>query len=330
MAVPLTIVTSDSDRVRALQDGRVRIQGCDANYLTMSVEEIFHRAHRSAEFEVSEIAMGVHIVGFAGSGGTKYDALPIFLSRMFRHSAIYIRTDRGIGRPQDLKGRRVGVPAYQMAAALWARGFLKDVYGVGYADMNWRQGGLEIPGRQEFAPLKLPQGFPLEVIPPGKTLSAMLAAGEIDALISARTPSCFAAGHSQVRRLFPDYRSAERDYYRETGVFPIMHCLGIRKDVHAAHPWLGRELLKSFTAAKDIAIAKFEQLSELKLTLPWIGSESIETRALMGDDFWPYGVQANLKTLELMCRYVHEQHLSPRLVTVDELFPASATDLPKL
>src|SRR6185369_1386779 len=158
-----TVATSDYDRVRALHDGRVPVQGCDVNYLTMPVEEIFHRAHLNAEFEVSEIAMGVHIAGFGGSAGTKYVALPIFLSRMFRHSAIYIRTDRGIEGPQDLKGKLVGVPSYQMAAALWARGFLKDVYGVGYADMNWRQGGLEIPGRREMTPLKLPQGFPLEV-----------------------------------------------------------------------------------------------------------------------------------------------------------------------
>ena len=330
MGLPITIATWDYDRVRAVMDGRVPVHGCDVNYLTMPVEEIFHRAHFHAEFEVAEIAMGVQIARLGGSVGSDYTALPIFLSRMFRHSAIYIRTDRGIGRPQDLKGKRVGVPSYHMAAALWARGFLKDVYGVEHDDMHWRQGGLNIPGRRELAPLKLPKDFPLEIIAPGKTLNAMLAAGEIDALVSARAPSCFDAGHPQVRRLFEDYAAAERDYHRKTGVFPIMHCLGIRNEVLAAHPWLGRELLKAFTAAKDIAIAEFEELAALKLTLPWIGAESAATRALMGGDFWPYGVQANRKTLELMCRYVHEQHLSPRLVAVDELFPASATDLPKL
>ena len=328
--LPITIATWDYDRVRALIDGRVPVAGCDVNYLPMQVEEIFHRAHLSAEFEVAEIAMGVQIVRLGGSAGADYVALPIFLSRMFRHSAIYIRTDRGIAKPQDLKGKRVGVPSYQMAAALWARGFLKYVYGVDYADMSWRQGGLEIPGRREMTPLKLPPGFPLEVIAPGKTLSAMLAAGELDALISARTPSCYDAKHPQVRRLFEDYATAERDYYRQTGVFPIMHALGIRKDVHARHPWLGMELLKAFTAAKTIATAEFEQLAALKLTLPWIGPESASTRALMGDDFWPYGVGANRKTLDLMCRYVHEQGLAPHRVTVEELFPRSTTDLPKV
>ena len=330
MGLPITIATWDYDRVRAVMDGRVPVHGCDVNYLTMPVEEIFHRAHFHAEFEVAEIAMGVQIARLGGSVGSDYTALPIFLSRMFRHSAIYIRTDRGIGRPQDLKGKRVGVPAYQMAAAVWARGFLKDVYGVDYADMNWRQGGLEIPGRREITPLRLPKDFPLEVIAPGKTLSAMLAAGEIDALISARAPSCYDARHPKVRRLFEDYASAERDYYRQTGVFPIMHVLGVRKDVHARQPWLAASLLKAFNAAKDIAIAEFEQFAALKLTLPWIGSESIATRKLMGDDFWPYGVNANRKTLDLVCRYAHEQGITQRPVAVDELFPASAADLPKL
>jgi len=330
MGLPVTIATWDYDRVRAVIDGRVPVQGCEVNYLTMQVEEIFHRAHLSGEFEVAEIALAPYIMGLPTNTGPDYVALPIFLSRLFRHSAIYIRTDRGIDTPRDLKGKRVGVPAFQMTAALWARGFLKDLYGVDYADMHWRQGGLEIPGRREMTPLKLPQDFPLEVIAPGKTLSAMLANGELDALVSARAPSCFDAKHPHVRRLFPDYATAERDYYRQTGVFPIMHVLGVRKDVHAAQPWLGRELLKAFTAAKDIAIAEFAELAALKLTLPWIGAESAATRALMGEDFWPYGVQANRKTLELMCRYVHEQHLSPRLVAVEELFPPSAADLPKL
>ncbi len=327
--VPITVATWDYDRVRPILERRVRVEGCDVNYLTMPVEEIFHRAHFNAEFEVSEIAMAAYLSGLGSSAGAPYVALPVFLSRMFRHSAIYIRTDRGIDRPQDLKGKIVGVPAYQMAAAVWARGFLQDVYGVGYADMNWRQGGLEIPGRREMTPLKLPEGFPLQVIAPGKTLSAMLAAGEIDALVSARAPSCFDRKHPQVRRLFEDYAGAEKDYYRETGVFPIMHMLGVRQDVHARHPWLAASLLKAFDAAKNIAIAEFEEVAALKLTLPWIGAESMATRKLMGNDFWPYGVAANRKTLELMCRYVHEQGISARPLSVDELFPAAAREIPK-
>ena len=327
--VPITVATWDYDRVRPILERRVRVEGCDVNYLTMPVEEIFHRAHFNAEFEVSEIAMAAYLAGLGSGAGSPYVALPVFLSRMFRHSAIYIRTDRGIDRPQDLKGKIVGVPAYQMAAAVWARGFLQDVYGVGYADMNWRQGGLEIPGRREMTPLKLPEGFPLQVIAPGKTLSAMLAAGEIDALVSARAPSCFDRKHPQVRRLFEDYAGAEKDYYRETGVFPIMHMLGVRQDVHARHPWLAASLLKAFDAAKNIAIAEFEEFAALKLTLPWIGAESMATRKLMGNDFWPYGVAANRKTLELMCRYVHEQGISARPLSVDELFPAAAREIPK-
>src|SRR5262245_44374460 len=216
--LPITIATWDYDRVRALVDGRIRVEGCDLNYITMPVEEILERAFFHHEFDVAEIGFSPYLIALS-RGVAPYVAIPAFLSRMFRHSAIYIRTDRGIEGPGDLKGKRIGVPEYQMSAAMWARGLLRDEFGVAAAQINWVQGGLETPGRRDKFPLNLPDGFPL-VSADNKTLSQLLADGELDAVISARQPSCFGAGHPLVQRLFPDYRAAERDYFRRPAVFP--------------------------------------------------------------------------------------------------------------
>lgn len=325
----ITIASWDYDRVRAVMDGRVPVEGCEVNYLALSPEECFHRAFHGKEFEVSEIGFSPHIVA-QPKGGTGYIGIPVFLSRIFRHSAIYVRKDRGIRAPADLRGKRVGVPTYQMTAALWARGMIKDDFGVGYTEMNWFQGGLEQPGRKEFFENSLPAGFPLSPIPEGKTISGMLAAGELDAAFSARAPSCHTAGHPQIGRLFEDFATVERDYFKRTGIFPIMHALGIRKDVHERHPWLASSLYKAFIAAKRLAEAEFEEVTALKITLPWIASEARATRALMGENFWPYGVAENRKTLETMVRYVHEQGLSARPVKVEELFASATLETPKI
>jgi 4,5-dihydroxyphthalate decarboxylase len=320
----ITIATWDYDRVRALVDGRIRVEGCDVNYITMPVEEILERAFFHHEFDVAEIGFSPYLIALS-RGVAPYVAIPAFLSRMFRHSAIYIRTDRGIEGPGDLKGKRIGVPEYQMSAAMWARGLLRDEFGVAAAQINWVQGGLETPGRRDKFPLNLPDGFPL-VSADNKTLSQLLADGELDAVISARQPSCFGAGHPPVRRLFPDYRGAERDYFRRTGVFPIMHAVGIRRDVLDRHPWLAASLYKAFVQAKRLADAEFAEVTALKIGLPWLTAEFDATREVMGNDFWPYGVEPNRKTLELMARYSHEQGLAVRPVAVEEMFAPSTLD----
>ena len=328
--LPVTIATWDYDRVRAVMDGRVPVEGCELNYLALPPEECFHRAIPHGEFEVAEIGMSPYVVALAHGHGHPYVALPIFLSRIFRHSAIYVRTDRGIARPQDLRGKRVGVPEYQMSAVLWARGMLEDVYGVRPPEMRWLQGGLETPGRRERFPIRLAEGFPLSLIPEGATLSQLLAQGELDAVISARAPSCYRKPGVAVARLFEDYAAAEADYYRKTGIFPIMHALGVRRDVHERHPWLASSLAKAFAEAKRLADAEFHELTALKIGLPWIGREARRTQEIMGADFWPYGVDANRKALEAMLRYSHEHGLSPRLVSLGELFPASLLDSVKV
>jgi 4,5-dihydroxyphthalate decarboxylase len=321
--LPITVATWDYDRIRALTDGRVSIEGCDVNYLTMPVEECFERAYFHGEFEVAEIGFSPYLIALS-RGVCPYIAVPVFLSRMFRHSAVYIRTDRGISGPADLRGKRIGVPEYQMSAVMWFRGHLQDEFGIAAKDINWVQGGLENPGRREKFPLNLPPGFPLASAPDGQTLSGMLADGALDAVMAARRPSCFVSGHPQVSRLFPDYRAAERDYYRKTGIFPIMHAVGVRRDVHDQHPWLAASIYKAFTKAKRLADAEFAETTALKIGLPWVNAEYDETRALMGDDYWSYGLnEQNRKTLAAMARYSFEQGLSVRSLSVDEMFAES-------
>jgi 4,5-dihydroxyphthalate decarboxylase len=316
--LPITVATWDYDRVRALTDGRVTIEGCDVNYLTMPVEECFERAFFHGEFEVAEIGFSPFLIALS-RGPTPYVAVPVFLSRMFRHSAVYIRSDRGINGPADLRGKTIGVPEYQMSAVLWFRGYLKDEFGIAPKDINWVQAGLENPGRRDKFPLNLPQGFPL-ASRNDTSLSKLLADGEIDGIMSARTPSCYINSHPQVRRLFPDYRAAERDYYKKSGIFPIMHALGIRRDVYEKNRWLAASVYKAFLKAKRIADAEFEETTALKIGLPWVTAEYEATVAAMGRDFWSYGVEPNRKTLTTMARYSYEQGLAVRELTVEEMF----------
>jgi 4,5-dihydroxyphthalate decarboxylase len=315
----LTVATWDYDRIRALTDGRVSFEGCDVNYLTIPVEECFERAYFHGEFEVAEIGFSPYLIALS-RGVAPYVAVPVFLSRMFRHSAVYIRRDRGIAGPADLRGKRVGVPEYQMSAVMWFRGCLQDEFGIAAKDIQWVQGGLEVPGRRDKFPLNLPAGFPLTTVQ-DKSLSHMLADGELDAVMSARRPSCFMSGHPQVQRLFPDYRKAEQEYYRRTRIFPIMHAVGIRRDVLEKHPWLAASVFKAFAMAKALADAEFSETAALKIGLPWVTAEFEDTTSVMGEDFWSYGLDDNnRRTLEAMARYSYEQGLATRVVTVDEMF----------
>jgi 4,5-dihydroxyphthalate decarboxylase len=319
--LPLTIATGDSDRVRALVDGRVSVEGCAVNHIVMNVEEVFHRSIRNREFDVVELGFSPYLIA-TSRDIRPYVAIPVFLSRTFRHSAIYIRTDRGIDSAAQLRGKRIGVPEYQQSAALWIRGFLKDEHGIACEDIRWVQGGLETAGRQENFPLNLPAGFPLERAAAGSTLAALLADGEIDAVFSARAPSSYLAGAPQIARLYPDFRAAEQAYYRRSGHFPIMHAVGIRADTLAAHPWLPASLMKAFALAKAHADEDLRETVALKIGLPWVAAEVEATERVMGTDFWPYGVEANRATLEAMSRYSFEQHLSGRPVAVEEMFAA--------
>jgi 4,5-dihydroxyphthalate decarboxylase len=320
--LPITIATWDYDRVRALIDGRVQIEGCEVNYLPMPVEECFERAYFHGEFDVCEIGFSPFLIALS-RGIADYVAVPAFLSRMFRHSAVYVRRDRGIHSPAELRGKRIGVPEYQMSAVMWVRGMLKDEHGIEASDVNWVQGGLEQPGRRDKFPLNLPHAFPLTSAPEGATLARMLADGTLDAVMSARRPSCFVDRHPQVDRLFPDYRAEEMAYFQRTGIFPIMHAVGVRRDLHERHPWLAASVYKAFAQAKRISDADLAETTALKVGLPWVNAELDATKSVMGDDFWSYGVQANRKTLTAMARYSFEQGLAVRNLTIEEMFAAS-------
>jgi len=318
-ALQLTFGCGPSDKVAAIFDGRVRIEGCELTCFPIGPEEAFHRAFAGQDFDITELSASSLILATA-RGQAHYCALPVFLSRVFRHSAFYIRTDRSIRSPNDLRGRLIGVPEYQMTAALWARGMLSDEYGVKAEHIRWRNGGLNIPGRSERTPIALPPEIELETIPAGRTLSDMLADGELDGIVTARAPACFARGAAHVGRLFPDFRAAEEAYFRKTGLFPIMHVLAVRRSLVEQHRWLAASVTKAFYQAKQIAIDEMSELATLSTMLPWLRDDLKRAQAVMGPDVWPYGVPDNRKALDAMLRYSVEQGLSPRQVTIEELF----------
>jgi 4,5-dihydroxyphthalate decarboxylase len=324
----LSVACFAYDRTAALFDGRARIDGCDLVGTILEPEEAFHRAFRTQDFDVTELSTSSHMM-MLSRGAATHVGIPATLSRVFRHSGIYVRTDR-IKGPADLRGKTIGVPEYQITANVWIRGLLQDEYGVRPNEMRWRRGGVEEPGRGERAPIRLPEDIDLAQIPPDRTLSGMLEAGEIDAVIGARAPSCFLRGAPHVGRLFPDYREVEEDYFRRTGIFPIMHIVGIRRELAERHPWLPLNVYKGFLDAKRIADKYLREINFLAVTHPWIVAEHERVQALMGADYWPYGLEANRKTLETLCRYSHEQGLSARLVAPEELFDPGTHVLSKI
>jgi 4,5-dihydroxyphthalate decarboxylase len=326
----ISLSCGNYDRTAALFDGRVGIEGCDVTAIPLEPEEVFHRAFKFGEFDVTEISMSSHMVTTANET-SEYIAVPAFLSRVFRHSGIYVRTDRGIDTPQDLRGKLIGVPEYQITANVWIRGILQDDYGVKPSDIKWRRGGIEEPGRGERSPIELDASVDLQQIPDDKSLSGMLESGEIDGYIGARAPSCFARGAPNVARLFPNYIETEQDYFRRTRIFPIMHMVGIRRKLAEQHPWLPVSVYKAFLKAKLLAVSQLDEFAALSVTLPWLVHHFDATKALMGADYWPYGLEAvNRNVIETFARYHHEQGLSKRRVGVEELFAASALDLSKI
>ena len=317
------------DRLNPVINGRVPIEGCDINYITLPVEECFERAYFHREFDVAEIGFSPYLIALS-RGVAPYVAVPAFLSRAFRHSAVYIRTDRGIVGPADLRGKRIGVPEYQITAVVWMRGMMEHQYGVPPTDIHWRSGGHEQAGREERTPLKPIPGLDLQTIPHDKTLVGMLRDGELDALFTARAPSSFLAGEAHIVRLFPNTRAAEVAYYKKTGYFPIMHLIGIRKSLTERYPWLATSVYKAFCEAKALAMINLRYVNALMVTLPWLEAETHETAAIMGEDFWKYGIAENRPEIEALTQYIHEQGLADRKVKVEELFHPATFDISKV
>jgi 4,5-dihydroxyphthalate decarboxylase len=315
----LSVAMGDYDRTRPLFDGRVQIDGVDPVYMLLAPEEMFFRAMRSQDFDITELSLSSYLVKHS-RGECPYIGVPVFLSRAFRHTSIYVRKDR-IGKPADLKGKRMGLPEYQLTANVWARALLEDDFGVRPQDITWVRGGIDQPGRPEKIKLQLPPGVQVEEAPEGVTISELLDRGEIDAFMGPRPPSRHILQRNpDIRWLFDDPTAEARDYYRRTGVFPIMHIVGIRKEIARQHPWLPAAVFKAFSQSKAMAVDLLADTSATKVTLPFVEEQLQAARETMGEDFWSYGVHAARRTLETFVRHHHSQGLSHRLVPVEELF----------
>jgi 4,5-dihydroxyphthalate decarboxylase len=316
----LSLACGDYDRTRPLVDGRVRPLGLDLTCLPMTIEEIFFRMARFREFDAAEMSLGSFLVSLSAGEEAPFVAIPVFPSRSFRHSGIYVHAGSGIERPEQLVGRTVGVAEYQLTANVWIRGILAEHHGVPVGSVRYRTGGLHEPGRPEKLAVSLPADVDVAPIGPGRTLSDMLASGEIDALYTPRTPRSFAEGHPGVARLFPDFRAVESAYFRRTGIFPIMHVVVIRADVYRRDRWVARSLMEAFAEARRIALTGLDETASLRYMLPWLPDDVASVRAVLGDDYWTYGLDGNETALAAIARYAFEQGLTPRPYAPRELF----------
>ena len=325
----LSFACWDYDRTRALMDGRVKVDGIDLNYLNLPVEETFFRMARFREFDVAEMSLSSYCVSLT-KPDKPFIALPIFPSRFFRHSCIYVNANSGIKEAKDLIGKKIASPEYQMTAPVWIRGILQDHYGVPIDAQPYLFGGEEEPGRIEKMSLKLPENIKVSPIEPHQTLTQMLYDGEIDALYTARMPSSFLKGDGRVKRLFENYQEVERKYYRETQIFPIMHTVVIRREVYEANRWIAHSLTKAFIESQKMTYEALNETAALKTMLPHLTAQVEETKREFGDDWWPYGLEKNVKTLETFTRYHHEQGLSPKKLNVQDLFAPEALEAFKI
>jgi len=316
----LTLACGDYDRTRPLIDGTVRPLGIDLTCLPMTIEEIFFRMARFREFDAAEMSLSSYLVSLSAGESAPFVAIPVFPSRSFRHSGIYVHAESGISRPEDLVGRTVGVAEYQLTANVWIRGILADRHSVPVSSVRYRTGGLHQPGRPEKLAVTLPPDVDVAPIGAGQTLSDMLATGQIDALYTPRTPRSFAEGHPGVVRLFPDFREVESQYWRDTGIFPIMHVLVIRADVYRRDRWVARSLLDAFGRAREIALSGLAETAALRYMLPWLPDDVAYAQRVLGRDYWTYGLAGNEAALAALTRYSCEQGLIPRAYEPSELF----------
>jgi 4,5-dihydroxyphthalate decarboxylase len=324
----LTLATWDHDRVMALHDGRVTVPGVTLQSHIHPTSKLFPWAVQEARFDITEMSVSSFVLQLS-RGGSDYTAIPAFVSRAFRHSGFFARAGSGIESPADFAGRRIGVPEYQMTAALWMRGILADEFGVTCDDIRWRTGALDEGVRRERLELALPEGMVVDPISEGDTLQAMLQRGEIDGLLAPKPPKAFLDGSPDLVRLIPNFEAAEQAYHRKTGFFPIMHLIGIRKTVADAHPELPRALYSAFVAARDLAMARLRSVwlgNANRMTLPWLNASMERTLANMGPDYWSYGCNANMAEINAICRYSMDQHLSAAPVDPKALFHPSVLD----
>jgi 4,5-dihydroxyphthalate decarboxylase len=315
----LTLATTDYDHVRDLINGAVRVDGVALTAFALTVEEIFFRFIKNREWDVSEMSFG-KFIGYAAAGNSPFIGIPVFPSRVFRHSAFYVRADRGIASPKDLEGKTVAIPEWAQTAGIYARGYLAETAGVDLAEIKWVQAGTNEPGRDEKVAFTLPPGIRYEQRR-DSSITAMLLAGEIDAALAAHEPDAVRLGQGKIVRLFADHRAEEARYFAETGIFPIMHVIALRRAVFERYPWVARNLMKAFEEAKRRSLERIADLTASRIPVPWAASLLPDYAKAFGEDPFPYGLEANRKTLEAFCRFAHAQGITARRMTPDDLFP---------
>jgi len=329
----LSMAGYDYDRVKALMDGSVEIENCDTSFEVSSVGEMNTHIFTGPQTRaVTEVGLHPFMLAYDNDGFKDYTLIPVFPLRTFRHKSIYIRTDRGIKKPEDLRGKRIATPGYSSSSLVWIRGIVQDEYGLTPKDVHWVIAAKDSAGKVSGGPSKqenvVPKGLSTSIGPAGKDESDLLESGEVDALFHAAVPRAFTEGHPKVARLFPNSRATEQAYYSKTGIFPIMHVVAIKKDVVEKHPWLIEAVFNAYSQAKQSAYDYLTKSAWYKTTLPWVSQELEDTRALMGKNFWTYGLmESNRKALDTFFRYSYEQGLCSRTLSIEELFHPSSLHL---
>lgn len=330
--LPLKVAGYKFDRVAALVDGKVQVEGCDTTFEKAAIGDINTDVFSGAQtWDVTEIGLHPFMLAYANEGFRDYSLLPVFPLRTFRHKSIFIRTDRGIKKPEDLRGKKIATPGFSSTSLTWIRGMLQHEYGVKQEDIEWivsaKDSSADAAGKVSAQESMIPKGLNVTKGPAGQDESDLIESGYVDALFHAAEPRGFLQGDPKVGRLFSDYRTIERDYFAKTGIFPIMHTVAIRNSLVKANPWLPEAVFNAYSEAKTMMYQQLIKLGWANISLPWAAKELEETRALMGDNFWPYGIEANRKTLEALFQYSYEQGLAKKKLKMEDLFHASTLKL---
>jgi len=316
--IPLTLAISEYDHVRDLTSGLVPVAGVRLTHLPLEIPEIASRFTAYREWHVSEMGLGKYVALKSG-GETAITAIPVFPCRAFRQSAIYVRADSPLHRPEELAGRRVGIPEWAQTATVYARGFLAHTYGVDLASIDWVQAGVDEPGRDEKVRVSLPDGVRVEPRP-DRALDEMLLAGDLDAVISAQAPRSYSFRGGPLRRLIDAVRAEEEAYFRDTGIFPIMHTIAIRQDVLDEHPWVAGNFVRAFEQAKRRSVERALDPTAWRFPVPWISDTAEQAHQVMGEDIWPYGLEANRPTIDAFLQFAFEQGVAARRLQPEDLF----------
>ena len=329
---PLLMSGYNFDRTKALIDGRVKIEGYDIQFKESGIGDInTHVFSGPQTLEVTEIGLHPFMLAYANDGFRDYTLLPIFPLRLFRHKSVFIRTDRDIKKPEDLRGKKIATAGYSSTSLTWIRGIFEEEYGIKPDEMQWvvssKDSSAKDAGKVSRQENIFPEGVSIIMGPAGKDESDLLESGEVDAIFHAGEPRAYIQGHPKVGRLFLDYRFVEREYFAKTGIFPIMHAVAIKKNLAKKNPEIIEAVFNAYSQSKQMAYDYMAQAAWLKDSLPWFGQEYEETRALMGDNYYSYGIGANRKTLEALFRYSYKQGLCSRELTIDELFEPASLEL---